>query len=71
MATFLHVQVAYNQGLIRNFVVPGNILACDFVAAVRGPGRFRAVRFQPDIDEVEARALVNSGNATMVEASNG
>lgn len=67
--TFAVLQVQYNQGLVKTFVSPSSTPVGVLLAALRAFGRFKSVRVQADLpDETTARFLVQSGNATMVEA---
>lgn len=67
--TYAVLQVQYNQGLVKTFVAPSTTPVGVLLAAVRAFGRFKTVRVQADLpDEITARFLVSSGNATMVEA---
>lgn len=68
---FQHVQVMFNQGMVKEFLAPREILLADFVAVVRKFGRFRSMRFYPDVDRATADLLIATGNATMVEARHG
>lgn len=64
----MQIQVAYNQGMVKTFLTTEETRINDFVRIARSFGRFRSVRFQPDIDAQQANAMVKAGNATMVEA---
>lgn len=68
---FMQVQVAYNQGLVKLFIAPHEILLADFVGVVRAHGRIKVMRFMPNVDRAVATLLVNTGNATMVEVKHG
>jgi hypothetical protein len=68
---FLQVQVPYNQGLVKTFLAPREILMADFVEVVRAFGRFRSWRFGPDVDEATARRMASEQGATLVEARRG
>lgn len=64
---YLNVHVTFNQGLVKTFLVPQETLMMDFVAAVRAFGKFRSMRFYPDVDQAAASLLAATGNATIME----
>lgn len=66
MDTLQQAQVRYNQGITKIFLAPRDLLLSDFVGAIRAFGRFRSVRFYPDVSQEAAEVLVRSGNATII-----
>jgi hypothetical protein len=67
----MQVQVVYNQGLVKLFIAPQEILLADFVNTARAFGRIKVMRFMTNVDSSAAKLIVSTGNAVMVEAKRG
>jgi len=58
---FIGVQVVYRQGLVKSFVMPGEIKLGAFLGHLKRLGKFRSIRFLRDLNEQEAEEMTREG----------
>ncbi len=61
-----HVQVVFNQGKVKSFLAPKEILMDKFMQVVRLHGKVKRLRYRPDCSSEEALAFVAQG-ATIID----
>lgn len=65
------LQVQYNQGLVKTFLIDERATLGAALDAVAAAGRFRSLRVKGTVDEGAASLLADTGNATRVEVRSG
>jgi len=57
------VQIAYSQGLVKNYLVDGECTVARFLTVVGKTGRVRSYRFMSPVDPQTASRLKEAGDS--------